>query len=531
MPKTKREKKNQLFQHKIGRREFILGASSVGLMATIAPGMLCNSARALVPKKGGTLRVATMYGSTSDSLDPAIINHSFTGFMAFSLRNPLVELNPDGTIKPELAESWQGSSDSKTWIFKLRKGVEFHNGKTVDSSDVVASINHHIKEDSKSAVKPMLKSVTEVKADGKYGFVIKIDQPNVDFPYIMSSYNLMILPAKDNSIDWRSGIGTGAYKLEKFVPGVSLYMKRNPNYWKQGRGNFEEVELITVHDASSRVNGLMTKKIDVIDGCDIKTVDMLGQKPGIRVDEKTGLGHYSIPMLTDKAPFDNNDVRTALKLAVDRKMLFKNIFRGHGEIGNDQPLRKGYRFFDPELPIREYDPDKAKYHLKKAGYDSIKVSLHTSEAAFPEAVDLAVLYKEHAAKAGITINVVRQPADGYWSNVWMKKPWCFSFWHGKPTEDYALAIAYSANAPWNETHWNHERFNNLLKQARSELDESKRRDMYGEMQRIVRDEGGAVIPYFHSFILGCNDNLQHGPMSPHMDLDGFRMAEKWWWKS
>jgi peptide/nickel transport system substrate-binding protein len=148
-------------------------------------------------------------------------------------------------------------------------------------------------------------------------------------------------------------------------------------------------------------------------------------------------------MRTDTPPFDNNEVRQALKYAVDREALLQSVLRGHGVLGNDHPIGRSNRYHADELEQRTYDPDKAKFHLKNAGLSSLKVDLSAADAAFAGAVDAAVLYKEHAAKPGIEINVVREPNDGYWSNVWLKKPWCAVYWGGRPTEDWMFSTAYA----------------------------------------------------------------------------------------
>ncbi len=132
----------------------------------------------------------------------------------------------------------------------------------------------------------------------------------------------------------------------------------------------------------------------------------------------------------------------------------------------------------------------------------LKVDLHVADAAFQGAVDAGLLYSEDAAKAGITLNIVREPNDGYWSNVWLVKPFCACYWGGRPTEDWMFSTAYAKGAPWNDTHWANEGFNELLVQARAELDNDKRRDMYHEMQALCRDDGGTVVPMF--------SKLRHG---------------------
>ncbi len=524
------EKLERLFKNgSISRREFMARASALGLSMALSPALLTRTAHASTPKKGGHLRIGLGHGSTSDSLDPATSTDSFMANLLAQLRNNLINIDENSNPIPELAESWDSSLDMKTWTLKIRKGVEFHNGKSIDADDVVASLTHHRTEESKSPAKVLLKPIQELKTDGKYTVRLTLDNPNADLPYILSWYQLNIMPKTADGVDWQSGIGTGAYILERFEPGIEARLKRNPNYWQSGQPNFDRYTQMVIHDDATRTTALKTGEIDVMDRCDPKTVHLLQKVPGIRVEEVTGYAHYSVPMLVNVPPFDNNDVRLALKYCADRESMLKQVLKGHGGVGNDHPISTANRFHADELPQRKYDPDKAKYHFKKAGYDKLTVPLHAAEAAFGGAVDLAILYKEHAAKAGITINVVREPDDGYWNSVWRKKPWCFCYWNGRPTEDWMFSTAYAAEASWNDMNWKHERFNKLLIEARGERDEAKRREMYVEMQSIVRDEAGVVVPIFNNYIMACTDKLQHdGRIQGNLDLDGYNVPKTWW---
>jgi peptide/nickel transport system substrate-binding protein len=349
---------------------------------------------------------------------------------------------------------------------------------------------------------------------------------NADFPMIMSDYHLAVFPAGTKNFE--KGMGTGAFSLVKWEPGVRALAKRNPNYWKAGRGHFDEVETIYINDVNARTNALKTGQIDAMNGCERKTFHLLEKMKDIKTINATGTTHYTIPMLCDVAPFNNNDVRLGLKLALDREQVVKQILRGYGMVANDHPIAPSQRFFASELPQRKYDPDKAKYHIKKAGMLGETFKLHVSDAAFAGAVDTAVLYKEHAAKAGIKIDVVREPGDGYWSDVWMKKPWCFSFWGGRPSEDWMFTMGYAEDASWNEAHFKHKRFNELLINARAELDNKKRRKMYVEMQRIMRDEGGSVIPMFANLLMATSPKVVAKNVAANFDLDGLRAPERWY---
>ena len=512
----------------ISRRQFMARAAALGAGGVLSSGLFAQAVQAAMPKQGGKFRVGVAHGSTTDSLDPATFENGYMAVLNVTKNNHLAEVTVNG-LEPELAESWEASADAATWRFKIRQGVEFHNGKTLDANDVVASINHHRHEDSKSAAKALLKPVTDVGIEGGDTVVISLDGGNADFPYIISDYHIAILPADGDGIDWQSGAGCGGYRLDAFEPGVRSDFTRFENYWKAPhRAHFDEVELLSIVDVAARTNALQTGEIDAMDRCDLKTVHLLAKTPGVRVEETTGTGHYSIPMRTDTAPFDNNDVRLALKYALDREALLKTVLRGHGTVGNDHPISPANHFHASELPQRTYDPDKAKFHLQQAGLSTLSVDLSAADAAFAGAVDAAVLYKEHAAPIGIEINVVREPNDGYWSNVWMNKPWGMCYWGGRPTEDWMFSTAYAAGAAWNDSFWEHERFNKLLLLARAELDQALRREMYVEMQTIVSNEGGVVVPLFNNYVFATSDKIGHGELAGNWDLDGSKLTERWW---
>jgi peptide/nickel transport system substrate-binding protein len=238
--------------------------------------------------------------------------------------------------------------------------------------------------------------------------------------------------------------------------------------------------------------------------------------------------HYTFPMLMDKPPFDNIDVRLAMKHAINREAMLQTVLLGHGYLGNDHPISKTQRFYNAALPQREYDADKARYHLKKAGMSSLDVTLFATDI-YAGGVDAALLFQQYAEKAGINIKVERVPTDGYWSNVWNTESFCVSFWSGRPTEDLMLTLAFSNKSAWNETHWNNERFEKLLVAARAELDEAKRREMYGEIQQLIRDEGGLIAPVFANVINVISDKVgTPEKVSSVFSSDGYKNGERWW---
>ncbi len=516
---------------KISRREFMSRVSAMGLGA-MAPGLYMQSAMA-APKQGGRFRQGVTGGATSDVMDPGqILDHYMLNVQFGQLRNNLTEVAPSGELVPELAESWEGSNGAKTWNFKIRQGVEFHNGKSLTAEDVVDSLNHHLGEESKSAAKGQLGAVTSVKADGKYGVVVELSGGDADFPFILTDYHLLICPSNgDGTIDWQSGTGTGGFTLVEHEPGVRTLTKANPNYWKPNRRFFDEVETLQIADSAAREAALRTGELDAMNNVSAKTADLLKRQPGIVVDATKGNKQITLPMLTNVAPFDNNDVRTAMKYIVDREQWLKVVARGYGELGNDNPIGPAnfYRASNDELPQRAYDPDKAKYHLKKAGMDSLNVKFHAAETGFGGSIDAGQLMAETARPAGINIEVVREPDDGYWSNVWMKKPFSACYWSGRPTENMMFSTVYAGDAAWNDTYWQNAQFNKLLKMGRVETDQNKRRDIYVEMQQIVHSDGGTVLPLFLQDIFATNDKVRHPDViAGNWELDGCKAAERWW---
>jgi len=167
---------------RMSRREFLGRSSALGMALSVGAGLI-NQAHAATPKAGGHMRLAMGHGATSDTLDPATLTNGLQWVVAYGVANTLTELNAHGNLIPSLATEWSSSPDAATWTFKLRQGVEFHNGKTMTAEDVIASINYHRGEDSKSVGKPVLASVSEITADGQDTVVFTLSEGNADFPF------------------------------------------------------------------------------------------------------------------------------------------------------------------------------------------------------------------------------------------------------------------------------------------------------------------------------------------------------------
>lgn len=480
-------------------------------------------------KRGGSFRAAMGHGSTTDTYNPGTWDGDFMISLGYGYCGYLTGVRRDGSLEPQIAESWEASPDAKTWRFAIRQGVTFHSGKAVTPEDVVASVNFHRGEDSTSAAKPLVEPIEDISIDGNT-VVFTLSAGSADFPFTFTDYHIAIMPADGNgSIDWRAGDGCGPYKIAEFEPGVRVKVVKNENDWDSDRGYFDEIEVIAIVDTNARTTALVSGDVNMIDRIDLKTVGLMARNPNLNIHSVAGNQHYTFAMSCNKAPFTDVNVRRALKYAVNRQELVDKILFGYGSVGNDHPIGRGQQFFNDEMPQTAYDPDKAKFYLKEAGLDSLDVELSAADAAFAGAVDAGVLFQNSAAGAGITLKVNRVPNDGYWSDVWMQHPFSAVYWGGRPTEDAMFTTAYAAGASWNDTFWENERFNELLAAARAELDQDKRRQMYYEMQAICSDDGGAIIPMFANYVFATDSTVDTGAetLSSHWDKDGHRWWERW----
>ncbi len=505
-----------------------------GLLKTgVAAGVLGLTGMPLLaePTRGGTLRLGVAGANTSDTWDGRTHSDTYMIVVAHgAVFDCLTEIAANGELIGELATDWEATADAKTWTFNLRQGVTFHNGAPFTADDVIASLEMHTAEGSKSAAQPIVAAITEMNKITDYQVQFVLEAGNADFPFLMSDYHLLMYPHGSIDEAIANGIGTGMYKVEAFDPGVRTLLSRVDSHYKDGRaGWFDQVESIAINDGSARMTALMTGQVDVVNNVVFQTEPLMKANPKITILETTGNQHYSFPMLVNLSPFDNLKVRQALKFAVDRQEMVDKILQGHGAVANDHPIGPANQYWASDLPQNSYDPDRSKAMLTEAGLDGLSVDLSASDAAFDGGVDAGLLYQATAKACGININVVQEPADGYWSNVWLKKPWCQSYWSGRVTEDWMFTLGYQTGAAWNDTNWVDDRFQSLLLEARAELDSAKRREMYHEMQAICSSDGGVVIPMYANAVDAHSTTLAHPDKVGNVyDLDSNRVIERWW---
>lgn len=503
------------------RRQFLAGAAGISA-ATMLPSL---SRAQSVAVKGGTLKLGLNGGASTDALDPAGYVSAFQFVLARTWGDTLVETDPEtGAARPALAESWDSSEGGKVWSFRIRKGVKFHDGTTMVPQDVVMTLTRHSDKNSKSGALGYLGAIREIKADGD-NVVVTLDAPNADLPLILSIYNLVIQPG--GGIDAPdAGIGTGPYRIEKNDPGVRTLLTRHAEDWNSARGHVDSVELLVMNDVSARTAALASGRVHLINALNPNTVSMLQGMGRINVINTPGRMHYTMPMRSDMAPFDNRDLRLAMKYAIDREKVLTQVLGGYGTIGNDIPVNAAYEGFPADLPQRDYDPDKALFHFKKSGFDGT-IELSAADV-MPGGMDMALLLQQSAKAAGIPLSVKRVPQDGYWSNVWRKAPFCVSFFGARLTQDMIYALEFSRASASNECYFDNDRFETLLVEARGATDAGKRAGIYAEIGQIVHDEGGSIIPVFNNYLNAARPELQGYVGDVGNDLCNGYVASRVW---
>lgn len=478
---------------------------------------------AQTPKKGGKLRVAAATASANDTLDPAKLSNQTDYVRSSMLYNGLTSLDGSLTPQPALAESFS-TKDAKTWVFTLRKGVTFHDGKALSPADVVYSISRQKDPATSSKAKVLADQIESVKASGPNEVTIVLSLPNADLPVILGTFHFCIV--KDGTTDFNTGIGTGPYKLKDFKPGVRSLVVRNENYWKPGKPYLDEIEFVGIGDESARVNALLSGAMDLVASVNPRSVNRVANTPGYAVF-RTQSGQYSdLIMRKDQGPGTNPDFVLAMKYLFDREKMKKTIALDQAVLGNDQPIDPTNRFYFAGLPQRPFDPEKAKFHLAKAGVSGA-VPVVCSPAAL-YSVEMALLLQESAKSVGLNLDVKRMPADGYWSAHWLNSQVGFGNVNPRPSADVLLTQFFKSDAQWNESRWKNDKFDQLLLASRSETDLAKRKQMYADMQTMIHEQAGIGVPLFLASLDGHTTKLKGLSPIPLGGLMGYSFAEHVW---
>jgi len=507
------------------RRDILSMLMAGGMQATLAGGLagMAMSAHADMPRRGGRIRVGTDTAAVTDTLDPSKQSNKTDYCRGSMIYNGLTSLDSSLNPQPALAESFT-TKDAKTWVFTLRKGVTFHDGKPLVPADVVFSVMRHKDPATSSKAKTLADQIDSVTATGPNQVTVVLSAPNADLPVILGTFHFYIL--KDGTTDFNAGIGTGPYKVKEFKPGIRSVMVRNESYWKPNKPYLDEIELVGVGDESARINALLSGGLDLIASVNPRSVDRVKSAPGYSLFI-TQSGQYSdLVMRKDMGPGANPDFVMAMKYLFDREQMKKAIALDYAVLANDQPIDPTNRFYFAGLPQRAFDPEKAKFHLQKSGITG-KIPVVASPASL-YSTDIALVLQQSAQRVGLDLDVKRMPADGYWSNHWLNSAVGFGTVLPRPSADVLLTQFFHSTAAWNESRWKSPVFDQLLLSSRAETDFAKRKQMYADMQTMISQEAGIGIPMFMATLDAHSSKLKGLVPVPLGGLMGYSFAENVW---
>jgi glutathione transport system substrate-binding protein len=385
---------------KLTRRRFILGtaAASLGVLAACAPQAATPPAKPAsetkpaeskppaeakpkpaapaAGKAGGELK----FGLSSDppNLDP----HVTTGTAAMNVKmmvyNGLVRYWRKAEIVPDLAESWS-APDDRTYAFKLRTGVTFHDGTELTAADVKASLERILDPKVGATKRADFQDVKEIQAEGDTVRLV-LGKPNAALIAHLARPECAILPEKaiKSGVDFNTTmLGTGPFKLTAREPGVRTVVEKNPNYFRQGLPKLERIVFVPYQDENTRVTAIKAGDVDLIEYVPWKDTVPLQQEPNIEVYSGDASAFMTLMFNVRQKPFDDPRVRRAFGYAVNRQGIIDIVFFGRGSIMSGGVIPQGYWAYNPSLEgTWSYDPDKAKALLKEAGYgDGLQVKL------------------------------------------------------------------------------------------------------------------------------------------------------------
>ncbi len=486
----------------LGVGGILAACGSSSTTSTSSPGS--NSAG--TPKRGGTLTLGSTGGGSSDTLDGNNCIENLDFARAPQLYDTLMEVDANNVPQLHLAEEVTPNADATEWTIRVRKGVEFHDGKELTIDDVLYTFNRIVTKNFSAASALAFMNLKNVTKMDKYTAKIPMHSGFSIMPYtLIGNGEMSIVPV---GFDPKHPVGTGPFRYKSFTPGQQSVFTRNEHYWVPGQPYLDEVAIVDYADETSQVNALLSGQSTCVDQLSIASVAQI-KSSGKTANIWPGPGWVPFTMRLDSPPFNDVRVRQAMRLVVDRPELQKVVYGGYGFVGNDIFGRTDPEY-DTSLPQRHQDIAQAKFLLKKAGQEGLTTTLVTAPIK-TGAVEQAQVLKQQASAAGITINLNSITSGTFFGPNYLKWPFSQDWWSGYP---YLRQAGYSMvpGAPWDETHWDTSSYGtkylSIYKQALSTVDASKQADLVHELMSMDWNDGGYVIAAFNPVIVGQSPALK-----------------------
>ncbi len=508
------------------RRQVIGWMMAAGASAAAAGTVFgsASEAWANTPKSGGKMILAGDQHGPADTLDPALYTAAIDYFRGRMFYGSLTRLTANLSYEPELAEEVLSNDDATEWTFKIRKGVEFHNGKTLTADDVLYTMNRHLGKDSISKASSLVSMVDSWEKVNDYEVKAKLSSPNADLPIALGTFHFKIV--EDGQTDFTTTNGTGPFRVKEFKPGVRTVGTKFENYWGDGP-YLDEIEHFGIGDPNARLSAFLNGDVHVMANLPPKAIDQVNATDGRDIWSVESGAFINIACRLDLAESNNRDMILAMQYLMDRQRLVKGVFKGQGTLGNDQPIGPAYFDHCPDIPQRMLDPEKAKFHFQKSGLGNTEIEIVAAEVS-PGAVEQCTFLQREARKIGMNINVKKVTTDGYWGAVWLKAPMCVVSWNMRPTANIMMTLSYKSDAAWNESYWKSEQFDELLVGARGVTDPAKRKQMYCDMQTLIHEEGGTILPSHRNYVDAAATSVKGRTYVPLNNFGGAESPEFLW---
>jgi peptide/nickel transport system substrate-binding protein len=516
------------------RDDILRRAAALGIVVTGGLGPLTEAAFASTQiKRGGTFRQATSGGS-SDFIDGQHIVAKSDIARLVATFDGLARFDETGKIQLHLAEELKAEKANQ-YLIRVRRGIEFHNGKTLTIDDVIYSI--------KRTKDPKLKlfgnaafgaiDLNGIKKLDKWTIRLKLSRPDVTLMEAFAQYFQGVVPVGYSPKSYVKGplkyIGTGPFKVKSFTPGRESVHVKNENYWISGQPYFDEVRIINFSSDAAKVNALLSGQVEAMADVPFAQVPVVRGRKTLRIYTAQTGAWTPLCMRVDVAPYNDVRVRRAFRLLINRPQVVQQGLSGFGRVGNDI-----YSPFDPayagdEFPQRKYDPEQARSLLKQAGQEGLSVELITSPQD-TGMVEGATIFAQNAKAGGVNVTVKNVDGGTIYGDQYLKWPFSADYWG---TRNYLLQAATGVlkTAPFNETHWDaysgYSKFESLYRQALGTVDEKKRAQIIKEMQRMEYNDGGLIIWGFKNLTDGYSAKvggykIDRGTLNLNKYGNGFR---------
>jgi peptide/nickel transport system substrate-binding protein len=466
----------------------------------------------------GTIRVAV--GTTLNQLDPAKTTIGDEYIFVHLVFNGLTRIDRDLTTKPDLAVSWAASDDLKVWTFKLREGVKFHHGRTLDAEDIVATMRRILDPGTGSRARANLTMIDKVEAVDPLTVRFTLNIPYAGFQDIFAERQLRII-AKDQADQLSTKpVGTGPFRFKSWAPGDRLELEKNPDYFEKGLPKLDAVTMRIIPEAAARLAALESGAVDIVWNLPYEAVDKFKSHPAVRADSVATATWDGVILNNERPPFDNVKVRQALAATIDKEAIIELVLFGQG-VPTHSPIPPSHPYFNKALPFAKPDIARAKKLLAEAGLpNGFEVTMQVPQER-EQRVRLGVTVRDMARAAGIRINIERVPFATYAAGIAGKAQMYVDGYFARPTIDTALYPFYHSDGSWNRQLWlyKNQRVDELLDLARKTNDEGKRKQIFDEFQKIVDETVTSVIPYSAAHVNGVRKEVEGFASTPMQWLE------------